>query len=111
MWTQMPQQQHQAFADDETQINCIPGSTGGGGVVVVNDGSVTSANINAAYFNVAQTGGKLKTKTAIADFIRAQESKGGTHAQRGVVLIQHGSGPPVLRKLQVAADSDTFNVS
>ena len=111
MWNQMPQQQHQAFADATTQINCIPGSTGGGGIVVVNDASVTSANINSAYFNAAQTGGKLKTKTAIADFIRIQESKAGTHAQRGCVLIQHGSGPPVLRKIQVAEDSDTFTVS
>ena len=111
MWHQMPEQQNQTFADEDTQINCIPGSTGGGGIIVVNDASVTSANINADYFNVAQTGGKLKTKTAIADFIRAQESKDGSHAQRGCVLIQHGSGPPVLRKIQVAEDSDTFTVS
>ena len=118
MWTQLPQQQHQAFED--ASITIEPGSTNGPGQVTIADHDVTALTLNTAagmggpYFNADQTSrpGAQKTKEALIAAIRNGESaNAGRSQQTGIVLHRLSRTVNDVRSLRVDnADPPQFSV-
>ena len=78
-----------ALAD--AKVGMHVSSTGGGGMLTVYDPEAPHATITGAgYWSAAQTGGPLRTRTAVEDFIRHQQGvkddgTGGTGVIAGAI--------------------------
>ena len=111
MYTQMEQQQHQAFAD--ARIGMHTSSGGGGGMVVINDGQAPVANIRAnacfpALSAYANDGANHRKLSALIDFIRAQ-CQDPVADGVPVITIGQGGGGVVGRLTVTAADRINYH--
>lgn len=102
------------MAFENAKIAMLPSSSGGGGIVTIYDVEETAVgNINTAYLNRDQATrpAALRTKTALADFIRAQQHVDGSNRSGVAGFAQGRSGKPVNLRITVADDADTFTVA